>query len=216
MEITSSRITNINPIKLDMDNENNNKLKKDKSVKQILDEKTTMLISSDKGTEIIDHFAMMNAISDQRAENIRNTFLKKTISSDILVDILNLINAADNNMKHLNNITGLDYYVTVKDKIATKKLQLENCRQQLTILKTDEQKYKIIQNEIIGIENDIEVCSKVLLIAEKSTRVHQLSTLGFSINTIPIFRFIQALSNIIEKIFIIPFQLIVVKHLFMD
>ncbi|WGO82950.1 hypothetical protein [Arsenophonus apicola] len=201
MEITSSRITNINPIKLDTDNENNNKLKKDKSVKQILDEKTTMLISSDKETEIIDHFTMMNTMTAQHAENIRNTLLKKTISSDILVDILNLINAADNNMKHLNNITGLDYYVTVKDKIDIKNLRLEYCRQQLMLLKKDEQKYKIIKNEIIGIENDIEVCSKVLLIAEKSSRVHQLSKLGFSINTIPIFRFFQALCNIIEKNF---------------
>ncbi|WGL94764.1 hypothetical protein [Arsenophonus nasoniae] len=201
MEITSSRIININPGKLDTDNESNNKLKKDKLAKHILNEKPTTVISSESALEITDHFEMMNARSAQRAENIRNTQVKKTISSEILVDILNLINAADNNIKHLNNITGLDYYVTVKDKIDTKKLQLENCRQQLTVLKTDEQKYKIIQNEIIGIENDIEVCRKVLLIAEKSTRVHQLSTLGFSINTIPIFRFIQALSNTIAKNF---------------
>ncbi|WGL98980.1 hypothetical protein QE177_03530 [Arsenophonus sp. aPb] len=201
MEITPSRIKNINPVKLDTDNESNNKLKEDKSAKQILDEKTTVLISSDEGAVITDHFEMMNAMSAQRAENIRNTQVKKTISNEILVDVLNLINAADNNMKYPNNTAVMNYYFIVKDKIAIKKLQLENYQQQLTVLKTDEQKYKTVQNEIIGIENDIEVCRNVLLIAEKSTRVHQLSKLGFSINTIPIFRFIQALSNIIENNF---------------
>ncbi|MDR5612414.1 MAG: hypothetical protein RAM36_05225, partial [Arsenophonus sp.] len=113
----------------------------------------------------------------------------------------NLIHAADNNIKHLNNITGLSYYLTVKDKINIKQLQLDSCRQQLTLLKTDEDKYKIIENEIVEIENDIEVYRKVLLIAEKYTRAHQLSTIGFSVNTIPIFRFTQALNNIIKKIF---------------
>ncbi|MFS1563405.1 MAG: hypothetical protein ACL7AX_07365 [Candidatus Arsenophonus phytopathogenicus] len=86
MEITFSSVANINHVKLKTDNDSdNNKLKNDKSAKQRLDENMATVVPSEEVTEIAAYFEMMNAMSAHRAENIRNTQLKKRFQAKFLL-----------------------------------------------------------------------------------------------------------------------------------